>query len=108
MAKHQLLTAIACTLALVAAAPTPMAEPVVGLRLVKRAPQAEEAEDPNKLDLTAKFNEQVALQGGNIQQDTTFPPGVSTEKFLPCLSLYRIVLLTVLSHPFLAKWCPRD
>ncbi|EPE02568.1 accumulation-associated protein [Ophiostoma piceae UAMH 11346] len=36
----------------------------------------EEVEDPNKLDITGTFGTTVALQGGNIQQDVLYAPGV--------------------------------
>ncbi len=48
----------------------------------------EEAEDPNKIDQDGAFGTAIALQGGNIQQDTKFPPGVS---FCYCL---RVVFCT--------------
>ncbi|KAK0730327.1 hypothetical protein B0H67DRAFT_638841 [Lasiosphaeris hirsuta] len=37
----------------------------------------EEAEDPNKIDQVAQFGEVIQLAGGNVQTDTTFPPGVA-------------------------------
>ncbi|KAK3362599.1 hypothetical protein B0T25DRAFT_626999 [Lasiosphaeria hispida] len=36
----------------------------------------EEAKDPNKIDQVAQFGQVVQLGGGNIQTDTTFPPGI--------------------------------
>ena len=36
----------------------------------------EEVEDPNKLDITGTFGTAIALQGGNIQQDVLYAPGV--------------------------------
>lgn len=77
MTKLSLLAALSCVLASVAALPAPGSGGVnVGQR-ISLLPRAEEAEDPNKIDQTAQFNTKVALTGGNIQQDTTFPPGVS-------------------------------
>lgn len=41
------------------------------------AAEGAEAEPANKLDLQSQFDTPTELQGGDIQQDTTFPPGVS-------------------------------
>lgn len=94
MAKLQLLAALFCALASVGAAPAPGSGLNVGRRIARadaRAvlSRAEEAEDPNKVDQKGQFDTEIALKGGNIQQDTTFPPGVSSNSyyFLPS-SLY--------------------
>jgi hypothetical protein len=33
--------------------------------------------EENEVELEAQFDEAVALQGGDIKQDTLYPPGVS-------------------------------
>ncbi|KAK1771526.1 hypothetical protein QBC33DRAFT_591938 [Phialemonium atrogriseum] len=75
MTKLSLFAALSCVLASVAALPAPGSGGVTVGQRIALLPRAEEAEDPNKIDQTAQFNTKVALKGGNIQQDTTFPPG---------------------------------
>lgn len=84
MAKLCILATLCCALASVGAAPAPGSGITVGRRIARAnygavLPRAEEAEDPNKVDQQGQFDTKIALKGGNIQQDTTFPPGVSNE-----------------------------
>lgn len=80
----QILSTLLLVVAVANAVPTPKLGLTVGKLIARaddrleiaRAEKAEEAEPANKLDLQSQFDTPTELQGGNIQQDTTFPPGV--------------------------------
>lgn len=98
MAKLHLLAALCCALASVGAMPAPGSAQGHGLSVGRRIASAEhgamlrraeeEEEDPNKIDQTGEFDTEIALQGGDVQQDTTFPPGVSSRSLV--ISLLRL------------------
>lgn len=79
----QILSTLLLVVAVANAVPTPKLGLTVD-KLIARADdrleiaRAEKAEEEpaNKLDLQSQFDTPTELQGGNIQQDTTFPPGV--------------------------------
>ena len=82
----QILKSLLLAAAVVNAVPTPKPGLTVGKLIARaddrveiaRAEKAEEEAPANKVDLQAQFDTPTELQGGNVQQDTTFPPGVSS------------------------------